>query len=61
MEHDNTPAVGDQALHKTMNLDSRPVAEVSDDGKMIKLRIGHVVTPWIPARNYTYTKRGRNA
>lgn len=44
------PHVGDIAHHPT--LDSRPVAEVNEDRTKIKLQIGNIVTPWLPAKNY---------
>lgn len=43
---------GDRALHKYRELDSRPVESVSLDGKMIRLRIGTIVTDPVPAANY---------
>lgn len=49
-----TPAVDSWALHKSGDLDSRPVAEVSEDGTQIKLRIHTLVTDWMPASNYEY-------
>lgn len=48
------PRVGQSADHKSRSLDPRPVAEVSDDGKMIRLQIGTILTDWVPASNYTY-------
>lgn len=53
------PEVGDLADHKTRLLDPRPVAEVSADGKRIRLAIGNVLTEWVPASNYTFTRAGR--
>lgn len=44
---------GNVAWHKG-GLDPREVVEVSDDGKRIKIRIGTLVTDWLPAKNYTY-------
>ena len=41
---------GDRALHKSNQLDSREVAEVS--GAMIRLVIGSVPDCWVPAANY---------
>ena len=48
------PQVGDMADHKSGSLDPRPVAEVSEDGKQIKIAIGTLITDWLPAKNYTY-------
>lgn len=48
------PRVGDWADHKSRSLDPRPVAEVSEDGTQIKLRIHTLVTDWLPAKNYTF-------
>ena len=48
------PHVGDIAHHPT--LDSREVAEVSEDGKQIKLLLFTIVTDWLPAKNYRYTE-----
>lgn len=48
------PRVGDWADHKSGTLDPRPVAEVSEDGKQIKIKIHTLVTDWLPASNYTY-------
>lgn len=53
------PRVGDFADHKSRTLDPRPVAEVSDDGKKVRLQIGTVVTDWIPAKNYTFKEARR--
>lgn len=44
--------VGDLADHRSGTLDPRPVEEVSEDGKSIRLRIGTIVTDWLPAKNY---------
>lgn len=41
---------GDMALHKSNTLDARPVESV--EGRMIRLRIGSVITDPIPAANY---------
>jgi len=49
-----TPKVGDRALHVGNHLDSRPVAEVSDDHTQIRLQIGTLITDWLPASNYAY-------
>jgi len=49
------PTVGQLAWHVD-GLDPRPVAEVSTDGKKIKISIGDHITPWVPAGNYTYTE-----
>lgn len=48
------PHVGDSADHKSRTLDPRPVADVSEDGKWIRLQIHTLVTDWLPAKNYTY-------
>ncbi len=48
------PHVGDMADHKSGDLDPRPVAEVSKDGKKIRLQIHTLITDWLPASNYTY-------
>lgn len=48
------PRVGDRALHVGNHLDSRPVAEVSDDRTQIRLQIGTLITDWLPASNYVY-------
>lgn len=50
------PEVGMIAHHLAGILDSRPVAEVSEDGSKIKVRINHLVTKWLPAGNYRFTK-----
>lgn len=42
--------VGDLALHKSNDLDARPVEAV--EGSKIRLRIGTLVTPPVPASNY---------
>ena len=47
---------GDIALHKSLTLDSRPVAEVDHAARTVRLRIGTVLTPSIPRNNYTYTR-----
>lgn len=49
-----TPKVGAWALHVGGHLDSREVVEVSENKKAIKLRIGTLVTDWLPASNYEY-------
>jgi len=49
------PHVGDMAWHKR-GLDPRPVEEVSEDGKQIKIRIMTLVTDWLPAKNYRFTE-----
>ena len=41
---------GDLALHKNNQLDARPVEVV--EGDQIRLRIGSIVTDFIPASNY---------
>ena len=49
------PEVGDMALHKSNRLDSRPVAEVSADGKQVWLDFGAgFVSGPFPANNYTF-------
>lgn len=55
VKHSKKPAVGKIAWHKG-GLDPRPVAEVSDGGKFIKLNIFGYVTTFVPAENYTYTE-----
>lgn len=57
--HRETPTVGYAAWHKE-GLDPREVVEVSEDQKAIKIRIGTVVTDWLPAENYTYVEHARN-
>lgn len=52
-KHEKKPIVGATAWHKG-GLDPRPVEEVSEDGKRIRLRIFSLVTDWLPAKNYTY-------
>jgi hypothetical protein len=47
------PHVGDMAWHKG-GLDPRPVAEVSEDQKMVRLSIFGHLTDWVPARNYDF-------
>lgn len=47
------PHVGDMAWHKG-GLDPRPVAEVSENGKQVRLQIHTLVTDWVPARNYVF-------
>ena len=47
------PQVGDMAWHKG-GLDPRPVAEVSGDGKKVRLTIHTIVTDWVPASNYDF-------
>lgn len=42
--------VGDLALHKNNQLDSRLVAAV--EGKNIRLQIGTIITDPVPASNY---------
>lgn len=49
-----TPKVGQWADHKNRQLDPREVAEVSENGKKIRLQIGTIVTDWVPAKNYDY-------
>ncbi|AWN04706.1 hypothetical protein HOT29_gp088 [Microbacterium phage Squash] len=49
-----TPKVGAWALHVGGHLDSREVVEVSKNKRAIKLRIGTLVTDWLPASNYEY-------
>lgn len=44
--------VGDRALHVGNHLDSRPVAEILDGGRRLRLQIGDVVTDPVPAANY---------
>lgn len=44
--------VGDRADHKMGHLDPRPVAEVSENRRWIRLQIGTLVTDWIPSTNY---------
>lgn len=52
-----TPKVGQWADHKSGSLDPRPVAEVSEDGKQIRLLFwGNPSEQWFPAKNYTYTE-----
>lgn len=52
------PKVGDWADHKSRTLDPRQVEKVDDLGKNVKLRIGTVVSAWLPAKNYDFkTKR----
>lgn len=51
----DAPVVGAMALHLGNQLDARPVAAVSPDGRRIRLQIGSLATTWLPARNYTYT------
>lgn len=41
---------GDRALHRSNSLDARPVEAV--EGKMLRLRIGTMVTDPVPASNY---------
>ena len=53
--HKKTPVVGYAAWHKG-GLDPREVVEVSEDRKLIKIRIFTVVTDWLPAKNYTYVE-----
>jgi hypothetical protein len=55
VKHSKKPAVGKIAWHK-WGLDPRLVAEVSDDGKFIRLNIFGHITPFVPAKNYTYTE-----
>lgn len=50
------PQTGDIAHHRTLDLDSRPVAEVSLDGQDIRIAIGDCISGWLPARNYRYTR-----
>lgn len=48
------PHVGDMADHKSGELDPRPVAEVSEDGRNVRLQIGSTRTPWLQADNYDF-------
>lgn len=48
------PEVGQWADHKSGTLDPRPVAEVSEDGTQVKLRIHTLVSDWVPAKNYRF-------
>jgi hypothetical protein len=50
------PHVGDMAWHKG-GLDPRPVAEVSEDSKQVRLQLHAMVTDWVPARNYDFEER----
>lgn len=59
MVKNRKPQVGDRADHKSRSLDPRPVAEVSEDGKQIRLQIGTIITDWLPARNYDYKEARR--
>lgn len=50
------PHVGDLADHRSGQLDPRPVAEVSPDGRRIRLSIfGTPMEEWVPARNYRFS------
>lgn len=48
------PQVGDLADHKSRSLDPRPVAAVHEGGALIKIKIGDLISDWLPAENYTY-------
>lgn len=48
------PQVGDWACHKSNVVDPRRVAEVSADGKKIKLHIGDLTTSWLSADYYHF-------
>lgn len=47
------PIVGQMAWSRA-GLDPRPVAEVSEDGKEIRLNILGLITEWVPAFNYHF-------
>lgn len=47
------PVVGQMAWSRA-GLDPRPVAEVSEDGKQIRLDILGLITEWVPAYNYHF-------
>ena len=55
MTKKHTPKVGQFAWHVD-GLDPRQVAEVSADGKRIKIHIGTLITDWVPASNYRFTE-----
>lgn len=50
------PEVGDRALYRRGHLDSRPVAEVSEDGRRVRLDIMGYVTNWVPSSDYRFIK-----
>lgn len=57
LKHEVTvPKVGDMA-HHFGGLDPRPVSKVSKDGERVCLQIGSTSTGWVPASNYTFTRR----
>ncbi|HEY8881961.1 MAG TPA: hypothetical protein VIM47_01025 [Dermatophilaceae bacterium] len=52
------PKPGDQALHKSNQLDSRPVARV--EGRLVWILIGDTEAGPYPRENYTYHRTLRD-
>lgn len=53
-----TPQIGDEAWHRTKELDPRPVVatEVRGTGIWVRLDILGSPTQWLPASNYTFKR-----